>query len=321
MNKQNFRSVTITSNILLFVLFLNSFVSPAAAQKQTLSGTKPINAEELETLLDPIFAERMERFHIPGTVISLVKDGKVIFIKGYGVADVEKKTPVAADKTLFRIGSITKVFTATAVMQIADEGKINLSDDVNKYLKGVKVPSNFSQPITFSNLLTHTSGLDEISPGRRTSDESQVIPLGAFLKTRIVRHLPPGEIISYSTYNPALAAHAVEQITQTPFKVYLEKNVFEPFGMNRTSIAAVKKEYAYDLATGYEYADNKYPKLPFQWFNTYPASDINSTATETARFMIANLQYGTIDGKRILSEKAAREMQATHFRNHPKISG
>ncbi len=280
-----------------------------------------INQKDLETLLDPIFAERMEKLHIPGAVVAVVKDGKIIFTKGYGVADVEKKTLVVPDKTLFRIGSITKVFTATAVMQLADSGKINLTDDVNKYLKGVRVPDTFSQPITFANLLTHTSGLDEISPGRRTSNEAELVPLGAFLKTRIVRHLPPGEVISYSTYNPALAAHAIEQITQTPFKVYLQKNVFEPLAMNHTSITAVKKEYKDDLATGYEHAENKFQKLPFQWFNTYPASDINSTATDMARFMIANLQYGAIDGKRIMSEKAAREMQATHFKNHPKISG
>jgi uncharacterized protein (TIGR02246 family) len=280
-----------------------------------------INQKDLENLFDPIFAERMQKLNIPGAVISIVKDGKIVFTKGYGVTDVEKKAPVVADKTIFRIGSITKVFTALAVMQLADNGKINLSDDVNKYIKGVRVPDTFSQPITFANLLTHTSGLDEISPGRRTSNEAEIIPLGAFLKTRIVRRAPPGEIISYSTYNPALAAHAVEQITEMPFKVYLQKNVFEPLGMNRTSIAAVKEEYKQDLATGYEYAENKYQKLPFQWFHTYPASDVNSTATDMARFMIANLQYGTIDGKRILSERAAREMQATHFRNHPKISG
>jgi uncharacterized protein (TIGR02246 family) len=280
-----------------------------------------INQKDLEILFDPIFAERMEKLHIPGAVISVVKDGKIVFIKGYGVADVEKKTPVVADKTLFRIGSITKVFTATAVMQLADGGKINLNDDVNKYLKGVRVPDTFSQPITFASLLTHTSGLDEISPGRRTSNEAELVPLGAFLKTRIVRQFPPGEIISYSTYNPALAAHTVEQITQTSFKDYLQKNVFEPLQMNRTSITNVKKEYKEDLASGYEYAEGKYQKLPFQWFNTYPASDINSTASDMARFIIANLQYGAIDGKRILSERAAREMQATHFRNHPKITG
>ncbi len=290
-------------------------------QNAPSSQSAAITPKQLEILFDPIFAERMQKLNIPGAVISVVKDGKIIFTKGYGVADVEKKTPVVPDKTLFRIGSITKVFTATAVMQLADSGKINLNDDVNKYIKGVQVPNTFSQPITFANLLTHTSGLDEISPGRRTSNEAEIIPLGAFLKTRIVRHLPPGEVISYSTYNPALAAHVVEQITEMPFKVYLQKNVFEPLGMNHTSIAAVKKEYKQDLAVGYEYAENKYQPLPFQWFNTYPASDINSTAIDMARFMIANLQYGTIDGKRILSERAAREMQATHFRNHPKIPG
>lgn len=280
-----------------------------------------INQKDLETLFDPVFAERMEKLHIPGAVIAVVKDGKILFTKGYGIADVEKKTPVIADKTIFRIGSITKVFTSTAVMQLADQGKINLNDDVNKYLKGVQVPNTFPHPITFANLLTHTSGLDEISPGRRTSNEAELIPLGAFLKTRIVRQFPAGEIISYSTYNPALAAHAVEQITQMPFKTYLQQNVFEPLGMNRTSIAAVKKEFRQDLASGYEYAGDKYQKLPFQWFHTYPASDINSTATDIARFMIANLQYGAIDGKRILSERAARDMQATHFRNHPRVPG
>jgi CubicO group peptidase (beta-lactamase class C family) len=310
-----------TGSILLLALFLNSFAAFSVAQKKTLSETKKIDAKELETMLDPIFAERMQKLNIPGAVVSVVEDGKIIFAKGYGVADVEKRTPVAPDKTLFRIGSITKVFTAFAVMQLADRGTIKLKDDVNKYLKGVTVPNTFAEPVTFSDLLTHTSGLDEISPGRRTSDEAQLIPLGAFLKTRIVRRAPPGEVISYSTYNPALAAHAVEQITGTPFKIYLDKNIFEPLGMTRTSIAAVKSEYKQDLATGYEFAENKYRPLPFQWFHTFPASDINSTATDMARFMIANLQYGAIDGKRILGARLAREMQKTQFRNHPKIPG
>lgn len=300
------------------ILIQTHLLSQVQAQ---VAQTNLTDRKELEALLDPIFAERMENLHVPGAVISIVKDGKIIFTKGYGVADIEKKTPVVPDKTIFRIGSITKVFTATAVMQMADRKKIKLNDDVNKYLTGVKVPNTFAQPITFASLLTHTSGLDDISPGRRTDDEKKIVQLGEFLKTRIVRRTPPGEVISYGTYNPALAALAVEQITKTPFKVYLQKNIFEPLGMNRTSIAAVKNEYRKDLATGYEYDDNKYHPLPFQWFHTYPASDINSTATDIARFMIANLNYGTIDGKRILSEKTAREMQKTQFRIHPRIAG
>lgn len=296
------------------LLFVSIGIQQSAAQTS-------FNTPELEKLFDPIFAERMEKLRIPGAVIAVVRDGKVVFAKGYGFSDLEKKSLVVPDKTIFRIGSITKVFTAMAVMQLADHGKIKLNDDVNKYLKEVKVPNTFPQPITFHNLLTHTSGLDEISPGRRTSQESQLIPLGTFLKTRIVRQRPPDEIISYSTYNPALAALAVEQVTGTPFRRYLKEHIFEPAGMTRTSISTVPKELQTDLATGYEYGGDKYQQLPFQWFHTFPASDINSTATDMARFMIANLQAGMIDGKRVLSEGSAREMQKTHFRNHPRIPG
>jgi len=308
------------SGILLLSLLPGFAALPLSFPTQTRATTR-LDGKELGALLDPVFAEQMEKLHIPGAAIAIVQDGRIVFAKGYGYADVLKKTAVDPDKTIFRIGSITKVFTATAVMQMADRGKINLHDDVNKYLKSFKVPSTYPQPITFDNLLTHTSGLDEITPGRRTGDESNVAPLGAFLKTRLVRIQPPGEVINYSTYNAALAGFMVEQLTETPFKLYLAKNIFEPLQMNRTSITAVKPEYKQDLASGYEYDGKNYQRLPFQWFNTYPASDINSTATDMARFMLANLAGGKLDGKSILSQHAAREMQATHFRNHPRVSG
>ncbi len=314
----NVASRKVTSAFLLTILFLSVVVSQPPVQTDTNS---LIKRNDLEMLLDPIFAEQMSKSNIPGAAIAIVKDGKVLFSKGYGYADIEKKTPVVPEKTIFRIGSITKVFTATAIMQLSDRGRIMLEDDVNKYLSSVKVPATFPQPITFKDLLTHTSGLDEISPGRRTSDATKVVSLGEFLKTRLVRLSPPGEIISYSTYNPALGALVVEQITKKPFKVYLRQNIFEPLRMGRTSIADIMPEHKQDLAIGYEYDGKNYQKLPFQWFHTYPASDINSTATDMARFMIANLQYGKLDGKRILSEKSARDMQQTHFRNHPRISG
>ncbi|MGI8835491.1 MAG: serine hydrolase domain-containing protein [Pyrinomonadaceae bacterium] len=306
------------SGVMPAILFLNQAVAPMTVQPHH---TISINAGGLDSLLDPIFAQQMARLHIPGAVIAIVKDGKVLFTKGYGYADIEKKTPAVPNKTIFRIGSITKVFTATAVMQLADRGKISLKDDVNRYLKAFQVPATYHQPITFANLLTHTSGLDEITPGRRTSDRSKVIPLAEFLKTRMVRILPPGQIISYSTYNAAPGGLLVEQITGTPFKVYLRQNIFEPLGLNHTSIADVTPEYKQDLATGYEYDGKNHQKLPFQWFNTYPASDINSTASDMARFMIANLAGGALDGKRILSQRAMAEMQATHFRNHPRVPG
>lgn len=309
------------SLILPAILFLKLICVPLPAQAQTSSTRSIIAPQDLEALFDPIFAEQMTKLHIPGAVVTVVKDGKILFTKGYGYADIEKKTPVIPDRTIFRIGSITKVFTAMAVVQLADRGRIKLDDDVNLYLKDNRVPNTYPQPITFFNLLTHTSGLDEISLGRRTSEANKVIPLGEFLKTRLVRRLPPNEVISYSTYNSALAGHLVEQITGTPFREYLRRNIFEPLGMSRTSITAIPENLQPDLARGYEYAENSYRSLPFQWFHTYPASDINSTATDMARLMIAHLQNGVYEGKRILSERAALEMQQTHFRNHPRLPG
>jgi CubicO group peptidase (beta-lactamase class C family) len=309
-------------NLLVIFTLVTLLIQPFPAQNQSAPLRRQTDeAKELEKLFDPIFAERMEKLHVPGAVVAAVRDGRIVFAKGYGIADVEKKTPVVADKTIFRIGSITKVFTANAVMQLAEQGKINLGDDVNKYLKGIRVPDTYPQPVTFHHLLTHTSGLDEISPGRRTGNEAELIPLGAFLKTRIVRRLPPGEVIAYSTYNSALAGHIVEQITRTPFRQYVRENIFEPLEMRRTSFSNVPEELKADLATGYEYAENKYQKLPFQWFHTFPASDINSTAIDMARFMMAHLAGGALDGKRILSERMTREMHRTHFRNHPRIAG
>lgn len=318
---KNFFSIrTLGSGVLLLSLFPGFAALPFSVPTQTRS-TIGLGERELGGLLDPVFAEQMEKLHIPGAVVVIVKDGRIVFTRGYGYADFEKKTPVVPDKTIFRIGSITKVFTATAVMQLADRGRIKLADDVNWHLKDFKVPASYAQPITFANLLTHTSGLDEISPGRRTADESKVVPLGAFLKTRLVRIQAPGEVISYSTYNAALAGFMVEQITGTPFKLYLRKNVFDPLGMSHTSIAAVRDEYKQDLASGYEWDGKSYHKLPFQWFNTYPASDINSTASDMARFMLANLSGGALEGKRILSSQAMRDMHSTHFRNHPRVAG
>ncbi|MGH9928400.1 MAG: serine hydrolase domain-containing protein, partial [Pyrinomonadaceae bacterium] len=228
---------------------------------------------------------------------------------------------VAPERTIFRIGSITKVFTATAVMQLADRGRVDLRTDVNNYLRSAKVPSTYRQPITAADLLTHTSGLDEIAPGRRTGDKNKLIPLGTFLKPRLVRILPPGKVIFYSTYNAALAGLLVEDLTQQSLGAYLRRNVFDVLGMNHSSMGAVKDEYRDDLASGYEYDGKKYEKLPFQWFHTYPASDINTTATDMARFMMAQLQGGAIGRRRILSARATGEMQSMHFRNHPRISG
>lgn len=302
----------------------DSYVAPPRSNASSLGNVlygPSFDAIAFEKEIDRIFAEQMTKLSIPGAAIAIVKNGEIVLTKGYGVADLEKKNPVIADKTIFRIGSITKVFTTTAVMQMADAGKLRLDDDVNKHLVETKVPATYPTPITVANLLTHSSGLDEITPGRRTSDRTKLVPLGEFLKTRLVRRLPANEVISYSTYNSALAGHIVERLSGKSLHDHFRTNIFEPLGMSRSSLADVPNELAKDFATGYEVEDGKTTRLPFQWFITYPASDINSTTTDMAKFMITLLNKGTYKDTRILSRSSTEAMDRKQFSGHPEISG
>ena len=139
--------------------------SPQRTSPQRISPQR-IGPGELAALLDPVFAQGMAEEHIPGAAFVLVQDGRVVMAKGYGVADVESRKPVDPRTTIFPIASISKVFTATAVMQLFDRGRLDLHADVNRYLTSLQVPDTYPRPITAADLLQHTSGLDEL-PGRR----------------------------------------------------------------------------------------------------------------------------------------------------------
>jgi CubicO group peptidase (beta-lactamase class C family) len=141
----------------------------------------PIDPKEFEFFLDVFINKKMEEYHIPGLVFVLVKDGDVFFTKGYGFADIEQNKPVIPAKTVFRVGSVSKVFTATAVMQLVERGDIDLNANVNQYLKLFKLEENYSKPVTMANLLTHSAGFRGRGINTWTRKESERLPLGAFL--------------------------------------------------------------------------------------------------------------------------------------------
>jgi CubicO group peptidase (beta-lactamase class C family) len=149
--------------LVLFLLAASGWVATANSPIKTSNG--PNDIKEFEQFLDRFFAEHMQKEHIPGAAFVFVKDNKVFFKKGYGFANLERQQRVSPDSTIFRIGSISKVFTEDAVIQLADQGKINLHTDVNQYLKRVKVPKSFVEPVTAAHLISHTAGFDEIRPG------------------------------------------------------------------------------------------------------------------------------------------------------------
>jgi CubicO group peptidase (beta-lactamase class C family) len=279
-----------------------------------------IDSGELARFVDPLITAQMAKDNIPGAVFILVQNGKVIYERGYGFANVANRTAVDPEKTIWRIGSISKVFTATAVVQLADRGKFKLTDDVNRYLTDFKVPATYPQPVTFQHLLTHTAGFDEIRPGTRADTEAELLPLGKFLSAKLVRLRPPGEVISYSTYGMTLAGHLVEQVSGLDFETYMTRNIFRPLGMFRTNIT-VPDSLKKDLAQGYEWDNGANQLGTWEWYHTTPASSINATAADMGRFLIAHLQNGRLGSTRIMSEAAARDMHSRHAGSHPDLGG
>ncbi|MFX0196016.1 MAG: serine hydrolase domain-containing protein, partial [Candidatus Hodarchaeota archaeon] len=303
--------------ISIFALLLLTF--PCLAHATSTSG--PTDSKELEVFLDKFFADQMEKLHIPGVGFALVKDGEIFFTKGYGFADLEKQTPVIPDRTLFRVASISKLFTATAIMQLYEQGKLNLDDDVNRYLNLFKLEANYSEPITFANLLTHTGGFDDRNIKLAVLSRSELLPLGQYLALRMPpRVMPPGDVTSYSNHGFALAGYLVEEISGTPFSEYIDKNILQPLKMKRTSFQ-LPPHLTADLAKGYVYKNGTYQAVPFEFLKGAPAYSLITTATDMAHFMIAHLQNGRFQNSHILKEATAQEMHRQHFTHHPKLPG
>jgi len=290
--------------------------SPAAHKISAAPLVGLVDARELASFVDTLITAQLAKEHIPGAVFLLVQNGKV----GYGFGNIERLKRVDPETTIWRIGSISKVFTATAVVQLADRGRYRLTDDVNRYLTRFKVPATFPEPVTFEHLLTHTAGFDEIRPGTRAETAAGVLSLGDFLASKLIRLRPPGRTISYSTYGVTLAGYLVEQVSGMDFESYLTRNIWLPLGMTRTNIV-VPDSLRADLAQGYEYDNGANKPADWEWYHTTPASSINATAADMGRFIIAHLQNGQYGNTRIMSANAASDMHRQHMTSHPKLAG
>jgi CubicO group peptidase (beta-lactamase class C family) len=297
---------------------------PCFAQGLPTSPQGLTDPQELEAFLDEFFAKEMTKEHVPGAAVALVKDGKIFFSKGYGYADLEKKISVVPDKTLFRVGSISKLFTTTAVLQLAEQGKLNLDDDVNKYLKRFQVKNTYPKPVTVANLLTHTDGFDSgWGIGAFARRASEMTPLGDFLAKRLPpRILPPGEIFLYSDVGMNLAGYLVEEISGVPFAQYIQQNILQPLDMRRSSfVQPLPPQLASDLAVGYKYKNGTYERRPFAFSNTFAGNGMMATVTDIAHFALAHLQNGRYGTARILNEATLREMHRRQFTHDPRMIG
>lgn len=283
--------------------------APAVSLHDT--GAHALTAADAEAWLDGFMSVTLPRSDIAGAVAVVVKDGRVLVEKGYGYSNVEKRTPVDPQRTLFRPGSISKLFTWTAVMQQVERGRIDLDADVNRYLDFKIPPGPGGKPVTMRDIMTHTAGFEEAIKGLILFDPKSMAPLGEVLK-----HWTPERIFeagttpAYSNYATALAGYIVERTSRMSFDDYVERNILQPLGMTHTTFRGpLPANLRNDMSQGYELASGK-PK-PFEFLPLRPAGMASTTGADMARFMIAHLQQGAYGDARILRPETARMMHDT----------
>ncbi len=289
-------------------------LAPAGtADKHELTGT------DIEAFLDGVMPSQLQRENIAGATISVVKDGKLIFAKGYGFSDVEKRTPVTADSTLFRPGSISKLFTWTSVMQMSEQGKLDLDKDVNEYLD-FRIPPAYGKAITLKNIMTHSAGFEELGRDLFVADAQHMYSLERFLKQHVPdRIFPPGVIPAYSNYATALAGYIVQRVSGKSFDQYVQDNIFTPLDMQRTTFVQPLPENLKPLmSNGYKKGSDK--AQSFEFVEAYPAGSVSTSAKDMSNFMIAHLQNGKFADKQILKPETAKQMHSRLYGTDDRLN-
>ena len=281
---------------------------------QNPSTAHPLTPEDLGSFFDGILPLQLERSDIAGATVLVMKDGNVLLEKGYGYADVKAKRAVDPATTIFRLASISKLFTWISVMQLVEQGKLDLDTDVNHYLD-FQIRQKFNKPVTLRNLMTHTGGFEEVLDNIILTDPKKAVTLrDDLVKNQPMRLFPPGEIPAYSNYGVGLASYIVQRASGEPFEQYVEEHIFQPLGMTHSSFhQPLEKRLEYTDSFGYRGNTTK-PPVGFEIFNPVGAGGISSSAGDMGRFGQALLNGGELDGKRILKPETLAEMWTPQYR-------
>ena len=302
--------------------------TPAAQQQDVKSApTAPANPDQAKQLtkddvdawLDGYMPFALGVGDLAGAVVTVVKDGQILTERGFGYADVASKKPVDPKLTLFRPGSVSKLITWTAVMQLVEQGKIDLDADVNKYLD-FKIPERNGKPVTMRNIMQHTGGFEEQIKYIITEDPSSPAfdeLLKRWVPTRV---FDPGTTPAYSNYATSVAGYIVQRVSGESFFDYVEKHIFQPLDMQhstfRQPLPDNLKQY---MATGYVQASGEPHK--FEIVGPAPAGALSSPGEDMSHFMIAHLQNGEYNGNRILKEDTAKMMHDSPLTIFPSAGG
>ncbi|MFC3994783.1 serine hydrolase domain-containing protein [Nocardiopsis sediminis] len=305
-------------------LGLAAGAAPAIADTGAAAEPAPVSEQAVRAFLDERVPALLEEFDTPGAVVSVSDGPATLFQQGYGVTDLESQEPVSAEDTSFPVASVSKSFTAVAMLQLVEQGEIDLDTDVNEYLpEDVRVPDTFpGRPITPHHLLTHTAGFEEAVGGMMPAEGEPVSPLRDYVGDHVPERVePPGRFVAYSNYGTAMAGLIVEEVSGQDFMAYAQEHVFGPLGMERSGFATTDAAAErFDVPNLHRYPGRNEVQPP-EPLNVIPAGGGYATAADMTRFMGALLGGGELDGTRILSTESTELMLGHRAGNHDELAG
>jgi CubicO group peptidase (beta-lactamase class C family) len=294
--------------------------STAVVAQSTPQDHAPLTREDVDAWLDGLVPYALRNGDIAGAVVVVVKDGQVLTQKGFGYSDIEKQTPVDPERTMFRPGSVSKLFTWTAVMQMVEQGKLDLDTDVNKYLD-FQIPPRDGKPITLRNIMTHTAGFEEQLKDLIGDASKPVTPFPDLIKRWVPERIyAPGSTPAYSNYATAVAGYMVARASGMPFDDYIEQHIFQPLGMEHSTFRQpLPSQFTELMSKGYSLASDGEAK-GYEIVGVAPAGSLAATGADMARFMIAHLQNGTFGDAHILQAATAEKMHTTALDMLPHLN-
>jgi CubicO group peptidase (beta-lactamase class C family) len=281
--------------------------------------------EALEDYMDGLVKPLMQIHNSPSGAVVIMQNGQVVLAKAYGYQDIERQIPADVDRTLFRPGSVSKLFTWVSVMQLVERSQLDLDADVNTYLTDFKIKEAFDRPVTLRDILTHTPGFEDGGMGYLIIDNAErALPLAeAMARFQPLRVNPPGAQTAYSNYGAALAGLIVSNVSGMAFADYVQQNIFVPLGMkNSTFIEPLPPHMVADMAQAYAVENGAYVAKPFEIIISFsPAGAMSSTATDVARFGLAILNGGEYDGHRVLQADTVETMLTRQYSHDDRMMG
>jgi CubicO group peptidase (beta-lactamase class C family) len=291
-----------------------------AAESSPIEPAPPGGAEltkaDLDAWLDGYMPYALESGDIAGAVVVVVKDGQVLTQRGFGYADLAERTPVDPETTLFRTGSVSKLTTWTAIMQLVEQGKLDLDTDVNEYLD-FEIPDYDGKPVTLRDIMTHTAGFQETVRLLISDQQSDMVSLEQYVKQSLPpRIFAPGEVPAYSNYATALAGYIVERASGMSFDDYIDQNIFAPLGMVQSTFRQpLPDRFAPHMSQSYGAGLAK-PE-DFEFVVPAPAGSQSASGAAMAKFMIAHLEGGA----GLMKPETARTMHDFVRQTLPPLDG